>query len=266
MIKLFLNVCTLIGLSWACPLWAKSAFDGVWRPDATSLRSNTPPTVIILNNGMFGRNLNQPGLIKADGNFYTTKGDDYVDEVAVKVIDRFHVEEVDKLKGKVLYKIKYTVSDDSKKLTTEVVSLANPAALPVSSKTTYRRVSPWPPNQSEHLLSGSWKQAGIRIKAGASDITLKIKDKRFSYWTRQGVGYEADINGKPVKIVGDDAQATASITMPNRDTVIERDYLHGVESSTMTLQLMKNNRRIKMTSRSSSNGEYSTIYFEKHSR
>ncbi|WP_132741954.1 hypothetical protein [Sphingomonas sp. PP-F2F-A104-K0414] len=239
-----------------------SVFNGRWRPDASTIKTNALPTVISLGKGLFRRDSKKGDRgIKADGVFHSTPGDGYVDQAEVTIINSHSVREVDKIRGRTVYIVVYTASPDGNTLTWEVTNYANPDRVAVHSRLKQRRIGRKPVN--DHAISGTWQQVEINVVEGAHDWILNVDGNRISFRTPQGVGYDALIDGPPVRIKGDDAGGTAAVVMPNSNTIIETDAINGVIGSSLTMTVIDNGKTMKATSKAATRGDASTFYLRK---
>ena len=252
----------IVGIFSATPAAAQSLFDGRWRPDTSTMQNNAKPTAVLFENGIFNKDSERAeDGVKADGKFHSISGDGYVDEIAIDVIDDHTIREIDKVHGKIVYTVKYIVSQDSNFLTWEVTSFANPDGKPVRSELRQRRVGIL--SAKSHPISGTWQKIGLTVDGGSADWILKLDGNHFSSWSLQGVGYEAIVGGPAVPIKGDEAGGVAQVTMPSANTVIKTSSLNGIVGGILEMLVLPDGKTMLVTARAPQRKEVSTFYLHK---
>lgn len=240
-----------------------SAFTGTWRVDVGSLSMPTAPEVILLKDGIFS--IGDPrstSSVKADGRFHMDGGDGYVDEVAVKILDRNCIRETDKLGGKIVYTTTYRVSADGMTMIARSTDFTKPDGKPVITEKFLRRIGR--PASGTHLISGSWRATKLKVSTESYlNWTLRVEGDRFSSSSTNGYGFDAIIGGAPVPVRGDTAGGLKSVAMPAKDTIIETASLNGVVGSVMTLTLLPDGKSIKVISRNVKAGTSTTFMLYK---
>ena len=221
----------------------EDSFSGRWRMDTESFAGNMKPTILRLSANKFKRDDNEAAV--ADGKFHKVKSDGYVDEQLIEVRSEHLLKEVDRIRGKVVYTVDYSVSPDSKTLTMHVASFTSPDGEAVYSDATYQRASRV--ERGAHPINGEWKRIGVAVTS-KSDWLLYLSGNRFSWRTEGGIGYNALIDGGPVPIDGDNSGSKAAITRPSADTIVENDFsAKGKPESSLTMQLLPDQRTIHAT-------------------
>jgi hypothetical protein len=252
-VKAFAVALAALTLS-AAPAAARSVFDGSWKVDTSSLDFPKAPEVILLDRGIYMSGpVDAPSHVRADGRFHTEAGGDYIDAVSITVIDRHHLREVARLHGKIVYITDYAISADSRTLTSRTSDLGKPDGKPVISETIRRRVGR--AARGAHAISGHWQKVKITVQS-TSYLTwqLRLEGHRFSNRSSNGRGYDAIVGGPPVAVAGDGAHSLASVTMPNRHTVVQSLSLDGVVGSVMTMVVSPDGKRMKATARAETQG------------
>lgn len=240
-----------------------SSFNGTWRVDVGSLSMPAAPEVILLKGGMFSiGGQRSTSSIKADGRFHMDGGDGYIDEVAVKILDRNSIRETDKLGGKIVYTTTYRVSADGMTMIARSTDFTKPDGKPVMTERLLRRIGR--PARGAHLISGSWRTTKLKVSTESYlNWTLRVEGDRFSSSSTNGYGFDAIIGGPPVPVRGDTAGALKAVTMPAKDTIVETASLNGVVGSVMTLTMLPEGKSIKVTSQNVKEGTSVTFMLYK---
>lgn len=229
--KLLLVFAVAAGL--AGPALAASPFDGTWKGDIASYK---PPTKVFtrsLMGGVYKSDSNVPPIeIKADGQFHAVKGDPYVDERMVKVVDKSKLEQASKKGGKEIGKSTMSVSADGKTLTISYTDMSLPGGA-MTGTNTNTRVAAGP--AGSHAISGQWKQAAI-VDASANGIEVTFKDtgKTLEMSTPVGVGYTAMFGGPAVPLKGDPGKVTVKVARNGPHAFVETDMRGGKVISVQT--------------------------------
>ena len=232
--KLLLAFAVAAGL--AGPALAASPFDGTWKNDITAYK---PPAKIfhrLLKNGIYKSDSSLPPTdIKADGAFHAVKGDPYIDEKMVKVVDKSTVEQSNKKAGKEVAKSTLTVSPDGKTLTIAYTDMTLPGGTQTGT-TTHTRVAAGP--AGSHAVSGEWKAAAVTdVSANGLEETLKDNGKTLEVSTPLGISYAPAFGGPAVPIKGDPGKVTAKVARKGPRTIVETDLRGGkvISIATMTV-------------------------------
>lgn len=93
----------------------------------------------------------------ADGQDQKVSGSDYLNSVAIRVVDSQTIEETDKKDGRIVFKSTTMASPDGKTLTSKFEE--DFGAQPISGEQTYTRISAGP--AGSHAISGSWRSEKI---------------------------------------------------------------------------------------------------------
>lgn len=226
---------------------APSPFNGVWTMDIPSAIESGETQHIALERGRFGRGGTSGFDVVADGRFHPVKSDDYVDYVAVSVIDARTVRERDRLKGKLVYTVDYHVSADGATLTRTVVGHTGPDGRAVPTTLTERRVGTR--TRSGSLLTGAWKTIAIQTTDAHLRETLTLDNGRFGSRQDNGYGYDAVIGGAPVPIAGDSDTVRAAVAMPDDRTVVVTLTRTGTPMMVQRLTIRPDGRSIDVAAR-----------------
>lgn len=223
--RVSLFICS--ALAFAAPATAESPVDGTWKTDIASIKMPQEPDVFLLEGGVYNCSTCKPPVtVKADGAFHKLKGVPYLDEMAIKVVDKNTVDETDKLRGKVVAVIRNTVSADGKTLQATWTDTSAPDGKPVTGTGTYLRVGPAKPGS--HTISGNWQKDKYTEASDAALITtIKTNGNVVSFATPNGYHYEPTLGGKPVPIVGDTANTQASVRKLQSGALEETDWRDG---------------------------------------
>lgn len=225
-----------------------SPFDGAWLMDLDASNDASEPTIISLRRGLFTRgDSSSPVTVKADGRFHRISGGSYVDEIAVTVKDRSHINEINRFRGRIVYSLSYTASADGNTMINKVVDYSKPDHKPVITQIIYRRKDGQ--GASNSLVSGRW--SAVRIETPTTHLTsiFKVSAGRLSSSEVGGSGFDAIIGGPPVPIRGDAETGRVAITMPDDRTIIEHMSINGTPTVTVTMVLLPGDRTIKVTGR-----------------
>lgn len=217
------------------PVFAQSAYDGVWKADLASAQLPDRPYVVSLHDGTYTCTSCVPAYtVPADGQMHKVEGFDYWDEIAVRVIDDHTVDDAQKLKGRAVGTSRSRVSDDGATLTTSWTDTSSPDGVPVTGENTMTRLAPAP--SGAHAMSGSWKNAAVANISDASlTATLRLADGVFSFTSGNGYSYVAQVGGPAVPVKGDLAGATATVRQLADGSIEETDHINGEATSVMTM-------------------------------
>jgi hypothetical protein len=180
---------------------AASPFDGTWVADLGASKLPDTPDSHVLTQGWYDcQSCAPPIRVKADGTDQAVKGHEYFDSIAVQVIDPHSVKVTSKKAGKVTYVESYVISADGNSLTNSWED--HTESTPVTGKTLSVRTAPTP--AGAHPFSGSWKMTKIEsVSNNGTTVTLHVTDKGVSMKDGNGVGYDAQFDGKEYPIAGD---------------------------------------------------------------
>ncbi len=177
------------------PVVASSPFNGTWLMDMTSMQRPPEISTFSLKDGVFSRGDREPGFaVKADGRSHRIARNDYIDAVAVTVLGPRRVREIDRLHGKIIYSVTYSVAADGRTMTARVIDFGKPDHKPVPTvvmRSRIGRAGRGPP------LSGRWQTTGATTTRGKLTEQFRLVGDRFSSIGVGGYGYEAVIGGAP---------------------------------------------------------------------
>ncbi len=208
---------------------AASSFDGTWVADLGASKLPDRPDSHVLTQGWYDcQSCVPPIRVKADGTDQTVKGHEYFDSIAVQVIDPHAVKVTSKKDGKVTYVESYIISADGNSLTDTWEDQTE--SKPVTGKTLSTRTAPTP--AGAHALSGSWKMTKLEsVSNNGATVTLHVTDKGVSVKDGNGVGYDAQFDGKEYPIAGDLEKTLVTVKRIDDHTFEESEKRAGKVSS-----------------------------------
>jgi hypothetical protein len=218
----------------ATPAFAASPIDGTWKTDLSSIQFTDKPDVLLLKGGTYVCSSCAPLFsVKADGAFHKLVGIPYIDEASVKVIDANTVEEVDKLKGKIVSTQRTSLSPDGKTLSIHWTDSSAPDGTVSRGDATQTRIAEGP--VGSHAISGSWRTANVaNISDAVATMVLATDGDILSMKTPNGYRYDAKLGGAPAAIIGDNADTKASVRKVG-DSYEETDWRDGKIVSVYTM-------------------------------
>ena len=99
---------------------AQSPFDGTWKTDVVSIDFPAKPSVYVFKDGTYEcKTCASKSVVKTDGKDQKIEGNPYADTLAIKIIDKSHLEMISKKAGKVTAKRKVAVSTDTNSMLVE---------------------------------------------------------------------------------------------------------------------------------------------------
>lgn len=233
--KLALPFAFVVLFGAATPTFAQSAFDGTWKIDLASAQLPDRPYVQSLENGTYACSSCVPTYtIPADGAFHEVEGFPYMDEVSIRIVDDHTVEEAQKLNDRPMGASRSTVSTDGATLTTTWTDTSAPNGEAATGESTMTRIASGA--SGAHAISGSWKNASVSNVSDDSLIaTMTLADDVFTLSMPSGYAYEARLGGPPVPVVGDPANATASVRQLADGSIEVTDWIDGKAVSVLTI-------------------------------
>lgn len=222
-------------LAMSTPVFAQSAFDGVWKVDLASAKLPDRPYVQSLHDGTYTCSSCVPVYsIPADGEMHDVEGFSYWDATSVRIVDDQTVEEAQMLDGRPVGTSRSQVSADGATLTTTWTDTSAPDGTTTSGEGRMSRLAAGA--TGSHAISGSWKNEAVSNVSEASlTATMTLVDGVFSFRSGTGYSYEARLDGPAVPITGDLAGATATVRQLADGSIQETDHINGEATSVMTL-------------------------------
>jgi hypothetical protein len=203
---------------------AAAPFDGTWKTRLDSIKFDSKPDVFGLKDGVFHCGNCAPALsVTADGTDQKVADHSYYDTVAVKVVDDHTVLMTDKLGGKIMYEMTFSVSADGKTLN-EVMKDLSGAKVATWNQVS-SRVGPGAPGS--HAVAGSWKMDKM---PGASDVGMVITYHETADGLQMhynGASYDARFDGKPVLTANDPGKTLVSLRRISERVIEETDTRGG---------------------------------------
>jgi len=152
--------------------WADHPFDGTWviQPDLTAFELRSP--ILSFDGGMFRRTECRTGPLEvpADGASHEVKGQVFFDSASVTVKDRLHIEVVERLAAKQVWRGVYALSNDGRTLALRFED--DRAANPVTGLLSYEHDGD--PVAGAHPLSGTWLPKTLS-ELSTSGLTMTFK-------------------------------------------------------------------------------------------
>ncbi len=222
--KLILAFALAAGI--AGPALAASPFDGTWKGDLASYK---PPSKVFtrsLVGGVYKSDSSVPPVeIKADGKFHPIKGDPYIDEKMITIVDASTLEQANRKAGKAVAKSTMTVSKDGKTLSIAYTDMTAPGGT-LTGTNTETRVAAGP--KGSHAISGQWKRGAVtEASANGLEVTMKDTGKTFELSSPTGVGYTATFGGAAVPLKGDPGKVTVKVARAGPRAIVETDMRDG---------------------------------------
>ena len=209
-----------------------SPFDGTWKVDTASFRSNQI-VEFLLQNGHWGGGSTP---FNADGTMQKVAHNHFIDQFSISVLDDHNVMEMDYQNGKLVNSYKYSVSSDGGTLTSTAVDYTSTVGGPINSTHVYSRVSYGP--SGSHALSGKWRYERLQeISESALIGTFKTTAAGFSYSNPTGTSYTASFNGPDSALSGDNRYTNVSLKRLSDSSFQETDKRNGktIDVTTFTL-------------------------------
>ena len=202
---------------------AQSIFDGTWKTDVSSIDYPAKPVVYVFKDGTYECKTCAPRiLVKADGNDQKIEGNPYADTLAVKIIDKNHLEMVSKKAGKTVSKRKVSVSTDGNSMQVEYANNSSVNNEVVKGATSYARTAY--DRAAPHQMSGSWKamKADKRSDNGLK-VTYKMEGETLTMSTPTGEAYSAKTDGTDAPYKGDPGTTSVAVKVVKKH-ILEETY------------------------------------------
>ena len=204
---------------------AQSRFDGRWKIDISSQMPKRRNVWLIRDRTYECESCTPVIKVKADGNDQAVAGQPF-DTISVKVVDANVVEEVEKKKGKVVSKEKFTVSPDGNTVTDEFADF----------KITAFMVAKGP--AGSHVMSGSWQNSKMEALSDSGLLlTLKVEGDWLHMLEPNGQSYTAKLDGTDAPYDGSSETTSVSVRRIGEDTIEETDKRGGKVASIARMTL-----------------------------
>jgi hypothetical protein len=239
---------------------AGSAFDGTWKTRMDSMKVTGKPDVIAVADGMYTCSSCVPEVrVKADGTDQKVTGHDYFDSVAVMVVSPSSIEITQKMAGKQMGIVTYTVSTDGSTLSGKFRDYSGTKV--ATGAFTETRRAPGP--AGSNAVSGSWQP---NVMSDANDALRTVayqmtKDEFSMHWN--GQSYDAKFDGKQYPIHGDPGHTMVSLKRLDDNTVLETDYRGGKVTDEIHLAAAKDGKSIEVTDKDITHDQVTTYTVEK---
>lgn len=223
---------------------AQSVFDGSWKTDVTTIDHPAKPVVHVFKDGMYECKSCVPKLLfKFDGRDQKIEDSPYANTLAIKVIDKSHLEIIGKKGGKVVSSRKVAISKDTNSMMIEYADTW-PNGQVVKGATSYARVAY--DKTAPHLMSGSWKAIKEEHRTdNGLQVSYKVEGKSLSMSNPLGVSYQAVIGGADAPVAGDPGYETVSVKISKN--VLEESYKRGGKVVALNrVQVLPNGKEAKV--------------------
>jgi hypothetical protein len=222
---------------------AASPWDGTWKTKLDTLKVTGKPDAYELSGGNYQcLSCVPPVNVPADGKDHAVTGHSYYDSFAVRVIDAASIEGTGKLKGKVTFTDKMSVSADHNTLTHSIADHTG-AALAKYDYTSKRVAAG---KAGAHAVSGQWQQ-GASTSASDNAVTLMIATSDNGIkMTYNGLVTDAKFDGKPVPVTGDPGHTMAALKKLSADTIEETDTRDGKVTDVTRTTLAKDGKSLQV--------------------
>lgn len=223
---------------------AQTPFDGTWKTEVSSIDHPAKPVVHVFKDGVYDCKTCVPKVtVKFDGKDQKLEGDPYADTLAIKIIDKSHLEMIAKKGGKVVSSRKAAISMDTNSMVIEYAVTA-PNGQVVKGATSFARVAY--DKTAPHLMSGSWKAIKEERRSdNGLGLTYKTEGKTISMSNPLGMSYKAEINGADAPVTGDPGYETVSVKVSKN--VLEESFKRGGKQVMATrFQALPNGKEAKV--------------------
>ena len=235
--RIVLSFCCAIMVVATAPALAQSPFDGTWKGDVSTAKTDAKPDQLEVKDGIYTCATCLPPLtVKADGLFHAIADRPYWDEIAVRVVNGRTLRAQYRRDGRVVGETRRVVSDDGNTLTISSMNTYNAAELPINATSTASRVGPAP--AGAHAISGLWQVAPDNaVSDAALTMTVKVVGDRLNLSTPTGETLDAIFGGPYALNVGNPGKMTTKAERPQPNQIRLTDMLAGrvIRVSTYTL-------------------------------
>ena len=103
---------------------------------------------------------------------------------------------------------------------------------------------------AQSAIDGRWQG-----KDPKDQVTFKVEGDHVTMSASSGSGYKAKLDGTDAPLTGDKAADRVSVTMPDKNTLLETSKKDGVAWLTMRMQVDANGKSAKVTWKNTKNGK-----------
>jgi hypothetical protein len=219
-------VCCGAVLAMSAPAWARSVFDGTWRPEyPQKVSAGEKHDVIGLKNGVFEcRSCVPPYTLAADGVDHAVSNNPEYDARSVKVVDARTVVRTVKKSGNVAYESKVTAGDDGMTLT-ELQTITPASAHPFVVRIRSRRVGT--AASGSHAVSGEWQRLDYDLPNNDEDTTFRVAGDKLSMSDKMGRSFSVRLDGSDAPYSGSPEFTSVSVKQLDSHTLEEQDKREG---------------------------------------
>jgi hypothetical protein len=186
----------------ALPALAAEPFTGTWKIDVASAKFSQKPAKYELANGTYKcLTCDPPVTVKADGKDQAVSGHPSYDTMSVRIIDDHSIELIEKKAGKIVSKVRISVSSDGATAAEEFTAFPESSAKPVTGAATLKRVGKSVAGM--HAASGSWlTEKAENVSENALLATFEQTAENLRMTMPTGEHYDAKLDGKPYPYAG----------------------------------------------------------------
>lgn len=200
---------------------AQGVLDGTWKTDVASIDYPAKPVVYVFKGDTYEcKTCAYKAVVKTDGNDQKVEGNPYADTLAVKIIDKNHLEMISKKAGKVVARRKISVSTDGNSMQIEFAENSSVNSEVVKGATSYARTAY--DRGAPHQMSGSWKAIKAdKLSDNGLKVTYKLEGDMLSMSTPTGEAYTAKTDGSDAPYKGDPGVTTVAVKFTKKNILEE---------------------------------------------
>jgi hypothetical protein len=238
----------------AVPAAAQSVFDGTWKADTSSAQFGGKPQDRTLKNGSYTcSTCTPPYTVKADGRFQPVRGNPYLDETSVTVVDPSTVKFAYRRAGKSTGEDTVTISPDGKTATWKGVDRSAVNGTPVEYDVQDTRVGAAP--AGAHALSGTWlAKSGGQVSDAGLTVTLKTQGDTITVINAGGETITARFGGPAAPVVGDPGKSMVKFVRTSASSYTSTTMRDGKVMSVNQVQVSPDGRTLTYKSENKQNG------------
>lgn len=238
----------------AVPAAAQSVFDGTWKADTSSAQFGDKPQDRTLKNGSYTcSTCTPPYTVKADGRFQPVRGNPYLDETSVTVVDPSTVKFAYRRAGKSTGEDTVTISPDGKTATWKGVDRSAVNGTPVEYDVQDTRVGAAP--AGAHALSGTWlAKSGGQVSDAGLTVTLKTQGDTITVTNPGGETITARFGGPAAPVMGDPGKSMVKFVRTSASSYTSTTMRDGKVMSVNQVQVSPDGRTLTYKSENKQNG------------
>jgi hypothetical protein len=243
-------------------LRSQSLFDGTWRINIEQSKISVKPYVVMLNKRTYYCSSCRPAVrIKSDGTDQPVSGQPF-DTAAVQEVDSKSIVLTTKKRGKILWKLTRTVSDDGNTLSEKGTLYPENNGQAVNWEDTYSRIGK--PVPASHAISGSWRtEKTNNSKYSLRETTYEWSGGQLSMSATTGESFTAKLNGQDHLVKAGYDYNAVSLRRIDAFTIEEADKLDGKVVDFWKMTVAPNGRTMTLVEKDRRTGQISTYLAEK---